>query len=74
MTQFSLSRVYTTQLARASQVAEMGAQTFLVSYGKLDRFNFGVSCDFHYVTCMKCLRAHPRDLTRASQLTSCTRG
>jgi hypothetical protein len=47
-------------LARASQVAGMRAQTFHGSYGNLDRVNFEASCDFQYATCMKRLRAFPR--------------
>jgi hypothetical protein len=61
-------------LARASQVPEMRAQTFRASYGKFYRFNFEVSCDFHYSTCMKRLRAHPRNLNRVNQLAPCKRG
>jgi hypothetical protein len=43
-------------------------------YEKLDRFNFEASWDFHYSTCIKRLRAHPRHLNRASQLASRKRG
>jgi hypothetical protein len=50
------------ELDRASKVPGMSDK------GKLDRLDFEASCNFHYSTCMKRLRAHPRHLTRASIL------
>jgi hypothetical protein len=59
------------KLARTSQMPEMRAQTFHARYERFDRFNFEASCDFHYSTGMKLVRAHPRHLTNASQLALC---
>jgi hypothetical protein len=47
----------------------MSAQKFHKGYGNFDTLNFGVSCGFHYSSCMKRLRVHPRQI-RASQLES----
>jgi hypothetical protein len=35
-------------------------------YGKFDRMNAEASCDLHYYTSMKRLRAHSRHFTRES--------
>jgi hypothetical protein len=61
------------KLVRATQVPGMRAQVCHVSYEKFDRFNFEASCDFHYSTYNKNLRAHHQHLTLASQLASCKR-
>jgi hypothetical protein len=58
------------KLVRATQVPGMRAQAFHASHEKFDRFNFEASCDVHYSTYNKNLRAHPQHLTRASQLAS----
>jgi hypothetical protein len=60
-------------LARV-KVPGMRAQKFHASYGKFNSYNFEASCDLHYSTCMKRLRAHLRHLTPARQLASCKRG
>jgi hypothetical protein len=62
-----------SKLALASQVPGIRMQTFHASYKMLHRFIFEASYDFHYSTCMKCLRSHPRYLTRARQLAPCKR-
>jgi hypothetical protein len=51
----------------------MSAQKFHKGYGNFDTLNFGISCGFHYSSCMKRLRVHPRQI-RGSQLESCKRG
>lgn len=56
------------KLVSASQVPCTGAQKFHAIYGKFD--NFEASCDLLHSTCIKRLRTHPWDLTRASQLES----
>jgi hypothetical protein len=61
------------KLIRASQVPGMRAHTFHASSEEVYRLNFEASCDCHYSNCMKRLCAHPRHLTRASELASCKR-
>lgn len=60
------------RLARASEVPGMRAQTFHASYEQFEMFNFEANWAFHCYTCTQRLHAHPRHMTRASQL-SCKR-
>jgi hypothetical protein len=54
----------------------MRPQMYHTCHDKFIRFNFEAGCDLlvYYSTYVKLLGAHPRYLTRTSQLASCTRG
>jgi hypothetical protein len=60
-----LARVKSTGYAR---------RLFISSCGMFERLNFEASCAFHNSTCMKPLRAHPRQFTCVCQLASCDLG
>jgi hypothetical protein len=54
--------------------AGMRAQTFHASKIMEDAARFKVKPVEPFITCMKRLRAHTRDFTRANQLAWCKRG